>query len=105
MDLYTTIAVLSVAGGYALYLCSVAYLRLLQYRATKATELRRDTCTVPGGPVRGSEPLPRRDPAPAANPLKLAHIPDPGGYEYSFQNPRGRIEDMVGRLRIRHFRC
>jgi hypothetical protein len=31
----------------------------------------------------------------AANPLKLAHIPDPGGYEFDFDLPRNRLHEMV----------
>jgi uncharacterized MAPEG superfamily protein len=30
----------------------------------------------------------------AENPLKLAHIPDKGGYEFDFSNPRARLEEL-----------
>jgi uncharacterized MAPEG superfamily protein len=30
----------------------------------------------------------------ADNPLKLAHIPDKGGYEFDFDNPRQRLHEL-----------
>jgi uncharacterized MAPEG superfamily protein len=31
----------------------------------------------------------------ADNPLHLAHIPDKGGYEFDFSNPRNRVVEMT----------
>lgn len=63
---------LSVALSYGFWLWTVCYLRLTQVRSTWATERRRF-----------------KD-----NPLKLAHIPDKGGYEFEFDNPRQRLHEL-----------
>jgi hypothetical protein len=44
MDFYTSVSVLSVAGGYVVWLWAVIYLRILQYRENEATIFRRETC-------------------------------------------------------------
>lgn len=46
MDRWTTISVLCLAAAYAIWVFCVAYLRLLQYRDTKNTIFRRETCTL-----------------------------------------------------------